>query len=86
MNITVRAIGPVAEALGSSTTKVELADGAMLGDLMQKLGRKNPDSHRFLWQEQGSGARFFRNGRALSLEECLEDGDCLDILLTIAGG
>jgi len=86
MNITICAIGPVADALGGSNTKVVLVDGSRLGDLMNQLGREKPSSKRYLWRSGEPGAHFFREGRPLLPEDFLREGDHLDILLSVAGG
>lgn len=81
MNVRVVAFANVREILESSPRSLELPDGARTGEAWSALERVFPalSAHR-------TSVRIARNGRIVSLDEPLHDGDELALLPPVGGG
>ncbi|HEY6485654.1 MAG TPA: MoaD/ThiS family protein [Candidatus Cybelea sp.] len=81
MNVRVVAFASVREILESSPRSLALPRGARVGEAWSALERLFPAlcAHR-------TSVRIARNGRIVSLEESLLDGDELALLPPVGGG
>jgi molybdopterin converting factor small subunit len=81
IRLRVLAFARLRELLASEELTLELADGARISDVWQLLA----DAHGAIAQLRSS-TRFARNGRIVSFEEPLADGDELALLPPVGGG
>ena len=85
VEITVRATGTLADALGAPVG-LQLFPGATVGDLMGELARRHPNAERLLGEPVRSPVSVWRAGLRLDVDTALVDGDRIDLVLAIAGG
>jgi|HubBroStandDraft_2_1064218.scaffolds.fasta_scaffold911917_1 molybdopterin synthase catalytic subunit len=81
MRICVLAFARVRELLRASEQTLELSAGSSVNDAWSALVRSCPEL-----EEHSGSTRIARNGRLVSLDAALADGDELAILPPVGGG
>lgn len=81
LRVRVLAFARLRELLASGELRLELAAGARVSDVWQRLS----DGHSALAQLRNS-TRIARNGRIVSFDTPLADGDELALLPPVGGG
>jgi molybdopterin converting factor small subunit len=83
--VTLRSFGPLARSLGAETT-IELQLPATTHAVLEETVRQFPAAERWLLNRGHPVPTIQRDGRRLSAEDTLHDGDELDLVLAISGG
>jgi molybdopterin synthase catalytic subunit len=81
MRVTVKLFGPVREAVGEKELSVQLAEGAGVADLRERLARQHPVFERF-----GARLAVAVNQEVAPETAGLRDGDEVAFLPPVAGG
>src|SRR5207248_10140258 len=90
IEVGLGALPPYRAGLGSGTLLMEMPEGATLRDVLRQLARRSSafqpwaEAHKdeWLWGQLLVHSR----GEMVRLDERLNDGDCLELLLPSGGG
>ncbi len=88
MQVRVRLVSLLREAVGSRELEVELEDGATLGDLLKVLYGKFPKLREVIESlgKRGLDVLFMVNGSTATPDKRLREGDVITILPPASGG
>ena len=75
----------LADRLGSPRA-VELGLPVTVGEVLVAAGRATPAADGLLWRAGQLLPLVYRDGQRLEVHSVVRDGDCLDLVLTVAGG
>ena len=90
MQLDVVAYPPYRAGLGAGTVHLDMPDGSTLRDVLRVLARRSQEfepwasarKDEWLWGQLLVHVK----GEMVRLDDCLHNGDCLELLPPIAGG
>lgn len=86
MIVRLRAIGPLAEALGGGRLEIDVGEGCCAGDLLDRLVRDRPPAAPYLGRSGNRPVSMFRASLRLDEGDRLNAGDEVHLVVTVAGG
>ena len=88
MKIQVRYLSKLAQVAGSMMEEFEVSEDTVVAQLLRYVaGSHGKLMHRFLYADDGAiMVSVLRNGRSVSSEEQLADGDEVTLMVLLSGG
>ncbi|MGQ9583190.1 MAG: MoaD/ThiS family protein [Thermoplasmatota archaeon] len=90
MRVRVRLLRPFSDAVGRSELELELREGAVVREVIERLSTEYPRFGREAYEADGRMSDYitmFLNDRPVTdLETALNDGDSLLVLFPVSGG
>jgi molybdopterin converting factor small subunit len=82
VHVVVELLGPVREAVGGPTVEVEMAEGAVVRDVVDALGARGGEALRPLLDR----CRYAVGDRVVDLDEPVGAGSTLVVIPPVSGG